>query len=92
LLNQQKSLNLGKNNFIIPVRGGIFYDPAPSDKKSDDYYGFSLGTGIGWGRFIFDIAYQYRFGKNVNSAIVRDMAFSQDVRSHTIFSSVILHF
>jgi len=81
-----------KNNFIIPVRGGIFYDPAPSDKKSDDYYGFSLGTGIGWGRFIFDIAYQYRFGKNVNSAIVRDMAFSQDVRSHTIYSSIILHF
>jgi len=81
-----------KNGFIIPLRSGIFYDPAPSEKKSDDYYGFSLGSGIGWGKFIFDIAYQYRFGKNVNSAIVRDMAFSQDVRSHTIYSSVILHF
>ena len=80
-----------KENYVIPVRGGIFYDPAPAKKNPDSYYGFSLGTGIGIGRFIFDIAYQYRFGNNVNSAIVRDMGFSQDVRSHTIYSSIIVH-
>lgn len=80
-----------KDRYVIPVRCGLFYDPAPARKRPDDYYGFSLGTGIGIGKFIFDIAYQYRFGKNVNSAIVRDMDFSQDVRSHTIYSSIIVH-
>ena len=81
-----------KEKYVIPVRCGIFYDPAPAKKRPDDYYGFSLGTGIGIGKFVFDIAYQYRLGKNVNSAIVRDMDFSQDVRSHTIYSSIIVHF
>ncbi len=80
-----------RDAYIFPVRGGIFYDPAPAKKNPDNYYGFSLGTGIGIGRFIFDIAYQYRFGKNVNSAIVRGMDFSQDVHSHTIYSSIIVH-
>jgi long-subunit fatty acid transport protein len=81
-----------KENYVIPVRCGIFYDPAPAKKRPDDYYGFSLGTGIGIGKFVFDIAYQYRFGNNVNSAMVRNMDFSQDVRSHTIYSSIIVHF
>jgi long-subunit fatty acid transport protein len=77
--------------YVIPARCGIFYDPAPATKHPDDYYGFSLGTGVGIGRFIFDIAYEFRYGRNVNSAIVRDMDFSQNVRSHTVYSSIIVH-
>ena len=52
----------------------------------------SVGTGIGIGRFIFDIAYQYRFGKDVGKSILPDLNFSQDVDEHTVYASIIIHF
>ncbi len=58
-------------DYVIPLRAGIFYDPAPSEGSPDDYYGVSLGSGIAVGKFIFDFAYQYRFGNNVGSSVVR---------------------
>ena len=30
---------------VIPLRAGLFYDPQPSEKHPDDFFGFSLGTG-----------------------------------------------
>jgi long-subunit fatty acid transport protein len=78
--------------YVIPLRGGIFYDPAPSEGSPDDIYGFSVGSGIGIGRYIFDIAYQYRFGNNVGSSILQSLDFSEDVREHTVFTSIIVHF
>ena len=81
-----------KPKHLIPLRGGVFYDPAPAEGSPDDYFGFSLGTGISYGRFIFDIAYQYRFGNNVGTSILKNLDFSQDVEEHTIYSSVIIHF
>jgi len=79
-------------NYVIPLRGGIFYDPAPAEGSPDDFYGLSLGSGIAKGRFIFDIAYQYRFGNDVGTSIMKNLNFSQDVDEHTIYSSVIIHF
>ena len=78
--------------YVIPLRGGLFYDPAPAEGSPDDYYGFSLGSGVGSGRFIFDIAYQYRFGNNVGSSILQNLDYSQDVDEHTIYMSLIVHF
>jgi len=78
--------------YVIPVRGGIFYDPAPAEGSPDDYFGFSMGSGIAYGRFIFDIAYQYRFGNDVGTSMLQNLEFSQDVEEHTIYSSVIVHF
>jgi len=78
--------------YIIPLRVGAFYDPAPAEGSPDDYFGFSLGSGIAYGRFIFDIAYQYRFGNNVGTSILKNLDFSQDVEEHTVYSSVIIHF
>jgi len=78
--------------YIIPVRAGVFYDPAPAEGSPDDYYGFSLGSGITVGRFVFDIAYQYRFGNDVGASILDNLDFSQDVEEHTVYSSLIIHF
>ncbi len=79
-------------NYVIPLRAGIFYDPVPSEGSPDDYYGFSMGTGISVGKFVFDIAYQYRFGNNVGDSIISNYGFSQDVKEHTVYSSLIIHF
>lgn len=78
--------------YVIPLRAGIFYDPAPAEESPDDYFGFSLGSGISIGRFVFDIAYQYRFGNNVGESILQHLKFSQDIDEHTVYSSIIVHF
>lgn len=79
-------------DYVIPLRAGIFYDPAPADGSPDDYYGFALGSGIAYGRFIFDIAYQFRMGNGVGESQLQHMNFSQDVREHTLYASMIVHF
>ncbi|MCP4353035.1 MAG: hypothetical protein GY795_46890 [Desulfobacterales bacterium] len=85
-INKQKG-------YIIPIRCGIFYDPAPSEGSPDDYYGFSLGMGLAWkNRFSLDIAYQYRFGNDVGSYLLEDIyEFSQDVNEHMVYLSMILY-
>ena len=80
------------NRSIVPLRGGCFYDPAPAEGTPDPYYGFSMGSGFARGRFVFDVAYQYRFGNNVGSYINENLNFSEDVEEHTLYSSVIIHF
>lgn len=78
--------------YTIPLRGGFFYDPAPAEDSPDDYYGFSLGSGIAYGRFVFDAAYQYRFGNHVGTSILDNLNFSQDLYEHMIYTSLIIHF
>jgi long-subunit fatty acid transport protein len=80
------------DTYVIPVRGGLFYDPAPADGGSDAFYGYSFGTGFAKGKIVFDVAYQYRFGKDVAEFILEDYDFSQDMREHTIYASIIYHF
>lgn len=81
-----------KKKCLIPLRGGIFYDPAPAEGSPDDFFGFSLGSGVAVGALAFDIAYQYRFGNNVGEALVQGYDFSQDVEEHTLYTSLILYF
>ncbi len=78
--------------YAIPLRGGLFYDPAPAQGGPDSYFGLSLGSGIAYGRYVFDIAYQYRFGNNVGKSMVQAYDFSQDVQEHSVYSSLIIHF
>lgn len=80
------------DTYVIPLRGGIFYDPSPSDGGSDGYYGYSFGSGYARGKIVFDMAYQYRFGRDVAEFILEDYDFSQDMREHTIYASIIYHF
>jgi long-subunit fatty acid transport protein len=76
---------------VIPMRAGLFYDPEPSEGSQKEFYGISLGTGLGYKQFIFDLAYQLRWGRGVDteSLIIGSEA---DVRQHTILFSAIYHF
>ena len=78
--------------FVVPLRGGVFYDPAPARNSPDNFYGFSIGTGIGMKRFSFDVAYQYRFGRNVGGSKPTESDLSVDVDEHSVYSSLILYF
>ena len=84
-------LIVGKK-IAVPLRAGVFYDPAPAESSPDDYCGFSLGTGLVYEPFVFDVAYQLRFGNNVGSSLFRGADFSQDMREHTVYASLIVYF
>ena len=86
-------LIIDKNNqCIIPLRGGIFYDQAPSEGSPDDFFGFSLGTGFASGPYIFDIAFQYRFSSDAGESKVLVDGFSQKLNEYQLYSSIIYHF
>lgn len=79
-------------NYVVPLRAGVFYDPGPAEGSPDSYYGVALGSGIGFKRFSFDVAYQYRFGDSVGSSTLQHRGFSQDVQEHTVYTSLIVYF
>ncbi len=81
-----------KPRYIIPLRAGIFYDPAPATGSPDDYYGLSLGSGFAKGSIVFDITYQFRWGNNVKTSILKDFNYSTDVQEHQVLASFIFHF
>jgi hypothetical protein len=78
-------------NIVVPVRAGLFYDPEPSHGKAKDFYGVAVGSGITYKRFIFDVAYQLRWGRDVDSddQIAQSEA---DVTQHSFLASMIYHF
>lgn len=80
------------DKLILPLTAGLFYDPAPATGSPDDIYGFSLGTGIGFGRFHMDVAYQYRFGNDLGNYILLERGFSESLSEHTAYVSMVVHF
>ena len=80
-------------NTVIPIRGGLFYDPEPADNHSEDFWGITLGTGVSIKNAVIDIAYQYRQGNNVgNQALTSIPGSEADVFQHLIIASLIYHF
>jgi len=77
---------------VIPLRAGVFYDPEPAEGSPDNFYGFSIGSGITYKNIVYDIAYQYRFGSDVRSTTVGNADSSQNVKQHMIYMSIIYHF
>lgn len=77
---------------IIPLRCGVFYDPEPAAKSPDDFYGFSLGTGISLGPVVLDCAYIYRWGRDVKAGQIGEPGTRLDVRQHNVYASMIYHF
>jgi long-subunit fatty acid transport protein len=73
-------------SMVIPFRAGAFYDPEPGVGNPDTFFGFSLGTGIGIKKVLFDLAYVFRAGT------VKSEATDTSVRQHRILASVIYHF
>jgi hypothetical protein len=85
-------LFLLKHKYAMPFRTGIFYDPEPTEDDPDDFYGISIGGGIAIGSFVFDMAYQFRWGNDVRKVILDSEEADQDVEQHTVYASVIYHF
>ncbi len=81
------------SDYLIPIRCGVFYDPEPAKGSPDDFYGASIGSGITANRFSFDVAFEWRFGRDVGSSMVpENYHFSQDVNEYNVYSSFILYF
>ena len=82
---------LEDKNMAVPVRAGFFYDPEPSEGSPKDFFGFSIGSGISYRRFVFDVAYQLRYGNNVDTGNLIASS-TADIIQHTVLASLILHF
>ncbi len=81
-----------QDTYVIPLRAGLFYDPAPAEGSPDDYYGFSLGGGVAFEYLALDIAYQFRTGNDVGGSMFEEVNFSMDVTEHKVYSSLIIYF
>ena len=80
------------DEIMVPLRGGLFYDPAPAEESPENFYGFSLGSGLMLDRYILDFAYSYRFGNESGKSILNSWGFSEDVEEHLFYTSLIIHF
>jgi len=78
--------------YVLPLRAGVFCDPAPAEGSPDDFYGLTVGSGLGYGRFIFDMAVQYRFGNDIGDSILKSWGHSRDVEEVAAHGSLIVHF
>jgi long-subunit fatty acid transport protein len=80
-----------KRNIVVPVRAGFFYDPEPSHDEVKDFYGVAVGSGIAYKRLIFDVAYQLRWGRDVDTGNLIATS-SADIMQHLLLASLIIHF
>ena len=76
---------------IVPVRAGFFYDPEPSQNSVKDFYGVAVGSGIAYETFILDVAYQFRWGTNVDTGNLITTSRA-DITQHLALASMIYHF
>ncbi len=81
-----------KMKMDVPIRAGFFYDPEPAHGSPNVFWGVSAGGGLAYKNYIFDIAYQYRFGKDILLSPVGGKDAYQDVDQHTVYMSFIYHF
>ena len=77
---------------IIPFRFGLFYDPEPSEKNPDDFFGISFGTGIMIRDVLIDCAYVYRWARNVKADMLPLQQTQADLDQHKFVISMIYHF
>lgn len=76
---------------VVPLRAGIFYDPEPSHDDVKDFYGLTIGSGVAYKQIIFDITYQARWGRNIDTGNL--IATSEaDILQHLVLASLIYHF
>ncbi len=80
-------------NYLLPIRWGAGYDPTPGITQVDDYYTVNLGVGLQLhNRINFDLAWEYRWGKDVNVDTLKSFGISQDIHRHRILASMICYF
>ncbi len=80
----------------IPLRGGLFWEQRPAIGSPDEYWGFSLGSGISLGKepgqMILDVGYMFERGENVMGSLLPGQGVYSDATRHQIFLSAIWHF
>lgn len=82
-----------RQKMIIPVRGGLFYEPRPSLDDPTDVYGVSVGSGITFKRFSIDGAYQFRWANDVDGEDFGELQGTHfDLQEHLFLASVIVYF
>ena len=74
---------------IIAFRSGLFYDPDPSGDNPDDFYGFSLGTGITIKQIDIDFAYSFRFARDISTISFQGETDRDDIDQHLLYLSAI---
>ncbi len=90
------------------LRGGLFYDQEPATGKDnkkavrmqtgsgkpDSFFGVTLGAGVLLQQRVnLDLAYQTRFGLDVNRDFVRGVkGFREDVFQHRLLLSTVIYF
>jgi len=83
---------IARPGFAVPLRGGAFYDPLPSADGSDDYFGFSAGTGLCTRHFSCDLAYMFRYGGGLEGDLYSGVSGSTlDATDHRFLFSLIVY-
>lgn len=77
---------------IIPIRGGFYWEPEPTEGSPEDFFGLTFGTGISRNDFSLDFAYQYKWANDVGGASVGIPDSAVDVRQHKFYMSAIYYF
>ncbi|HDZ62667.1 MAG TPA: hypothetical protein ENH40_05940 [Nitrospirae bacterium] len=83
-------LFIGKKS-VVPIRGGLFYDPEPSHGTLNDFYGVAVGSGIVYKMLIFDVAYQFRWGSNIDTGNLIATS-TANITQHLLLASLIIHY
>lgn len=93
-------------DYLWSLRAGLFYDQEPASGRStfefdsvgngepDNFYGFTLGLGLlAKQRVNIDLAYQFRYGNNVNSDRVQGLdGFTEDLIQQRFLLSTVVYF
>jgi len=77
---------------VIPLRAGLGYDGAPAVGEVDNHYTASIGVGYQRGRFMADLAYEYRWGRDLTGGGVWGyLEPSEDAERHRLLLSLIVY-
>lgn len=79
-------------NYIIPLRAGFFYDPVIGDDGNEPSYGISVGGGIAFEHWVFDVAYQYRWADNLGESYQQQLGLSYQLQEHQLYASAFYRF
>jgi long-subunit fatty acid transport protein len=89
-------LQWDKKKIEVPLRLGLIWEQRPAIGTPDNYYGFSIGTGIAIGddpgKLIIDFAYSQLRANDVQTVIPEQRGLSTDTRQDQFFVSIIKHF
>ena len=80
--------------FAIPLRMGGYYDPVPWEYHSQDYWGFTVGSGIQLLKYqllTLDVAYEYRWGEKPVPEHKMVFHYSEKDKSQQLFVALTVY-